>query len=444
MPEQDLVTLLVKLGVVASLASILVRSRGVKRMLLREMRTLRQQLKLSLWFAMVFGAGIATRVGTNNAYKAVDLGLEGCLLSGILGGYFTGLLSGVLISIPAMVKGEYLTMPLLAGLGVFGGLIRDCATDTEDIWSFSPFIDLNVYRLLRGGPDRRRTVFHICFFAAILAAEFLRQSLAAVFNDELLFHLPPGETPLAIVAVYATTLFAVALPLKIWNNARNELKLEEQRRSLIEARLDALTRQINPHFLFNTLNSVSSLIRTNPQQARLVIYRLSNILRRLLRRTENFCAVREELAFIDDYLAIEVTRFGDKLQVQKEIDPETLDMQLPSMLLQPLVENSIKHGLSSKIEGGTIIVRIRRVERGLHARLQVVVADDGVGIPEPRLATLLEQGIGVSNVSERLNVLFGSGSSMRIESRPGEGTRIEIEVPELRAEVKSPDLAAVS
>lgn len=439
MPEQDLVTLLVKLGVVASLASILVRSHGVKRMLLREMRTLGQQVRLSLWFALVFGAGIATRVGTKGAYKAVDLGLEGCLLSGILGGYFTGLLSGVLISIPAMIKGEYLTMPLLAALGVFGGLIRDCAADTEDIWSFSPFIDLNVYRLVRGGPDRRRTVFHICFFAAILAAEFLRQSLAAVFKD-FLFHLPPGETPLATIAVYATTLFAVALPLKIWNSARNELKLEDQRRSLIEARLDALTRQINPHFLFNTLNSVSSLIRTNPQQARLVIYRLSNILRRLLRRTENFCAVREELAFIEDYLAIEVTRFGDKLKFQKEIDPDTLDMQLPSMLLQPLVENSIKHGLSSKIEGGTIIVRTRRVERGL----QVVVADDGVGIPEPRLATLLEQGIGVSNVSERLNVLFGSGSSMRIESHPGQGTRIEIEVPELRAEVKPPDLAAVS
>src|SRR5262249_48432190 len=108
-PEGYLVTLLVKLGVVASLASILVRSAGVKRMLLREMRTLRQRLSLSIWFAAVFGAGVATRVVTGSSL-AVDLGLEGSLLAGILGGYFTGMISGVIISLPAMLRGEYLAM----------------------------------------------------------------------------------------------------------------------------------------------------------------------------------------------------------------------------------------------------------------------------------------------------------------------------------------------
>ena len=124
-----------------------------------------------------------------------------------------------------------------------------------------------------------------------------------------------------------------------------------------EARLAALTSQINPHFLFNTLNSVSSLIRTNPDQARSVVYRLSSILRRLLRKTDNLTPLREELAFIDNYMTIEMVRFGEKLRFVKEIDPETLDRLVPSMLLQPMIENSIRHGLSSKVDGGMIRVR---------------------------------------------------------------------------------------
>jgi two-component system LytT family sensor kinase len=405
-------------------------------MLMREGRTLNQRLKLALWFSAIFAAGVATRVSIR-PYEAVDLGLEGSLLAGILGGYVTGLLSGVLISIPAMFKGELLTMPLLAGVGVLGGLVRDCAPNTEEIWRFSPFFDLNIYRALRNR-DHRATLFHILFLMAILFAECMRQMLAYFFSPKAVFSIYPGwqnPHPLTIVAIYVSTVFAVVLPLKIWNNTRNEKKLEQQHRLLMQARLEALTSQINPHFLFNTLNSVSSLIRTNPNQARLMVLKLSNILRRLLKKHDNFSALRDELDFIEDYLSIEVVRFGDKLRFEKDVDAETLDMLVPSMLLQPLVENCIKHGLSSKVEGGTIRIRTRRMD----ARLHLLVEDDGVGIPEAKLATLLEQGIGVSNVNERLKVLFGTDYRMWIDSHAGRGTRIEIEVPELQT-----NLAAVS
>jgi len=233
----------------------------------------------------------------------------------------------------------------------------------------------------------------------------------------------------------ATTLFAVLIPVKIWNNTRIEKKLEEQKRLLVEARLAALTSQINPHFLFNTLNSVSSLIRTDPVKARVMVLNLARVLRRLLRKHENFSALRDELSFIQDYLSIEMVRFGDKLRFETDVESETLDLLVPSMLLQPLVENSIKHGLSGKVEGGTIRVRTRRAD----SKLRLWVEDDGVGIPETRLATLFEQGIGVSNVNERLKVLFGTGYRMWIESQPGRGTQIEIEMPELQG-----DLVAVS
>ena len=224
MLERDIVTLLVKLGVVAALASILARSNTFKRMLMRENRTMNQRLQLSLWFS-----GSSPQAWPRVCFTAVmtpwTLGLEGSLLAGILGGYVTGLLSGILISIPAMLRGELLTMPLLAGLGVLGGLLRDCAPDPEDIWRFSPFFDLSVYRLFKDSQDHRRTAFHLPFFGAILFSEFLRQTLGHFSRSKMVFYLyPPGPSPhpLSVAAVYATTLFAVTLPLKIWNNTRNE------------------------------------------------------------------------------------------------------------------------------------------------------------------------------------------------------------------------------
>ena len=425
MLEQHLVIPLVKLAVAASLASILVRFAILRRALLREERTLMQRLELALGFSAIFGAGVGTRVVTG-VYRALDLGLEGSFLSGILGGYITGLISGVLISIPAMVAGEYLAMPLFAGVGVLGGLLRDLAPEPEEIWRFSPFLD----RVLRPELPTRTRIFHLVFVLTILFAEGLRWLGLQLYNKGTFALYTADETRMGLLlAIFTTTVFAVTLPLKIWNNTRNEEKLESQQRLLNEARLAALTRQINPHFLFNTLNSISSLVRTDPEQARRVIYKLSNILRRLLRKNDNLSPLREELQFIDDYMGIELVRFGDKLRFEKEVDSTTLDRLVPSMLLQPLVENSIKHGLSPKVEGGMIRVR-SRIENG---RLHLLVEDDGVGIPEPKLATLFEQGIGISNVNERLKVLFGDDYRMWIDSRPGFGTQTEIEIPELKS-----------
>lgn len=432
MPAQPiellLVILLVKLAVAASVASILTRSQRFQRMLMREERTLVQRVQMAFVCATIFGSGVLTRVLTKDAYAAVDLGMEGSLALGLLGGYVTGLMSGVLISIPAMFNGELMSMPLFAAAGVVGGLLRDIAPDREAIWAFSPFPDLNLWRLARKR-DLRLPGFSLLCILAILLAELLRSEIARFPQHRGVFAIQQKWSPLSpwtIVAVYATTLFATVLPIKVWNSNRNEKKLEQQQLRLNEAKLAALSRQINPHFLFNTLNSVASLIRQDPEQARQVVYKLSNILRRLLRQQDNLTALREELSFIDDYLAIEKVRFGEKLNVVKDIDPATLDMLVPSMLLQPIVENSIRHGLSSKVSGGTIRLR-SRIAGG---RLQILVEDDGVGIPENKLATLFEQGIGINNVNERLKVLFGDDYKMWVDSKLGEGTSTGIELPE--------------
>ncbi len=426
----QLVVLLLRLAAAASLGSVLSRFTAFQRMLMREERTLVQRVKLALGCSAAYGAGVATRVFIP-AYQAVDLGLEGSLVAGMVGGYVTGLLSGVLISIPALINGELMSMPLFAGVGVLGGLLRDVAPEKEDIWRFSPLFSLSPLRW-RQRSYRYRVLFQLGCLFSIVFAELLRSAVARLFAVKAgVFSLAQiwGAPHLATaIAICASTVFAVMLPLKIWNNTRNEKKLEAQQLRLNEARLAALTSQINPHFLFNTLNSVSSLIRSNPEQARNVVYKLSSILRRLLRKTDNLTPLREELAFIDNYMSIEMVRFGEKLRFIKEIEPETLDRLVPSMLLQPIIENSIRHGLSSKVEGGMIRVRTWLAD----GKLQLMVEDDGVGIPETRLATLFEQGIGVSNVNERLKVLFGQDYRMWIDSKPGEGTRTGIEIPEVQ------------
>jgi two-component system, LytTR family, sensor kinase len=422
--EQWLAILLVKLAVAASLASILSRSSRFLGLLLKDERTMLERLELGLGISAFCAAGATTRLLTN--YQAVDLSLEGSLVAGMIGGYVPGLLTGVIASIPCMIKGEYLSMTLYAAVGVLGGMLRDLAQDPEVIWRFSPFFDLSLYRFLRYPADRRRSASQLAILFTILLAELLRETLARLFEPGRIFVLKPTwQGALGTAAIYVTTVFATSIPIKIWNSARNERLLDAKERLLTQAKLAALSSQINPHFLFNTLNTVSSLIRTNPEQARRVVYKLSHILRRLLRKHDNFSPLREEIAFIEDYLSIETQRFGDKLRIETGIDPATLDLQVPSMVLQPIVENSIKHGLSAKIEGGRISIRSELRE----GRLHLLVEDDGVGIEESRLAAMFDLGIGVSNVNERLKVLFGQNYRLSIHSKLGEGTRTEIDLP---------------
>jgi two-component system LytT family sensor kinase len=329
-----------------------------------------------------------------------------------------------------MLHGEWMTMPMLAGTGLLGGLLRDLAPDPEEIWKFSPVFDLlGGYRFFRKGWDAAQSGFQVAFLAAVLGGVFLYSFVAALFGPKVLVPIVPPSPWMA--AGYITLVFCIAVPLKIWSSALTERKLESQGRLLVEARLAALTNQINPHFLFNTLNSIGALIRVDPDEARSVLYKLSSILRRLLRKPEALAPLREELAFVDDYLAIEQVRFGDKLRIAREIDPETLHHPVPTMMLQPLVENSIRHGLAGQVAGGTITLRSRRE----NSRLIVTIEDNGAGIAEDKLKELFSNsGIGISNVNERLRVLFQDRYRMTIDSREGEGTRTQIELPLLASE----------
>jgi len=427
--DRLLITLLIKIAAAASIASILSRSGRFLGLLMRDARSIGANLQLSLAVSLLCAAGSLVRL--HSPYAAADICFEASMVCGIVGGYVAGLVGGVVCSLPATLSGEFLAMPLYAAAGVLGGLLRDLAPDVEDVWTFSPFFDLSLWRLVRNKAHRARSIYHVVMLLALLSAELMRYLALQVFDKRFIFTLYQRQSDLATVgAVCLTTIFTISLPLKIWNSARNERLLDAKERLLVQARLAALSTQINPHFLFNTLNTVSSLIRTNPEKARQVVYRLSSILRRLLSKSDNFTPLRDELSFIDDYLSIEMARFGDKLHFSKEIDEQAMDRLVPTMILQPLIENSIKHGLAAKLNGGSIRLSGQLRDEGERRRLQLVVEDDGVGIEEERLATLLEQaGIGVSNVNERLQVLFGSAYRLEVFSKPGAGTRTEIEIP---------------
>jgi two-component system LytT family sensor kinase len=332
-------------------------------------------------------------------------------------------------------------MPLNVFAGIVAGWLRRFAPEQEDIWSFSPFIDQSLYRMIRRNLPRPRVFdWQVTFFATVVALRFLQteiwrfwpNSIFSLESPELWVNGTRGTLNgyLLESAIYLTVVMVVGTELKIFNSVRIQIKLEEQERLLLQARMTALQNQINPHFLFNTLNSISSLVRFDPDTAREMILKLATILRRLLHSTDSFVTLREEVEFIDHYLDIEVVRFGrDKLNVIKDLQPGSLDAMVPSMLLQPLVENCIKHGLASKIDGGSITLRSRLIK----SRLVIEVEDDGIGMGA---AQLLERpdglgggGIGMANVAERLKVLYGDAAKMIIESREGRGTLVRLRLP---------------
>ena len=420
-----LTTLVVKLAVVAALATMLVRYRRFRHILIFERRAWPDRLTFALALGIPLTAGVAARLLLN--YDAADLTLEGSFLAGLIAGPYAGALVGVMVGIPPLGAGEWGALPFAVGCGFAGGGLRELCPK-ESIWHLSPFVFTSLHRRAWQMIRSMHVDWQVVLLVAPVALELLRQGVGARWNQRLFsLHGAPLGSPWLMFVVLLATILGVATPIKIWNNARIEHRLQEQEKLLLAAKIDALANQISPHFLFNTLTSISSLIRTQPETARMLITKLSGLLRRFMRSTDHFVTLREELESIDEYLDIEVVRFGPQLKVDKQIAPQTLDVIVPSMLLQPLVENSIKHGLARKVGGGRIT--IKALVRDGHTVIEV--HDDGLGMSEERLGHALSDGIGLSNVNERLRTIYGANYQLKLRSVAGEGTCASIEIPDL-------------
>jgi two-component sensor histidine kinase len=208
---------------------------------------------------------------------------------------------------------------------------------------------------------------------------------------------------------------------------KSQFELERVENRLLESRLNVLRLQLEPHFLFNTLNTISSEVAANPELAREMIEDLGALLRRSLEcQDSNEISLAQELALLDRYLAIQKLRFGERIDIRIDVDPDTLSAMVPSMLLQPILENAFRHGIEGRLAGGSIALTARQ-QGGL---LHIEVVDDGVGLP-PRWRMETCAGLGLRVTSERLEALYsGKGEhGLTVSRRKAGGTKVEIQIP---------------
>jgi Histidine kinase len=223
------------------------------------------------------------------------------------------------------------------------------------------------------------------------------------------------------VAMLEQVAFAVARRIDVVRLTRerfaSRLREEEAQRRAVEARLEALRAQIHPHFLFNALNTVGHLIHAAPSRALGTLLKLTEVLRQVLRADTRLTRLREELALVNAYLEIEQARFEERLRVGIDVPDALLEALVPPLVLQPLVENAVKHGISPLASGGVVTVRARETEPlGDERRLELVVADTGRG---PRTEATPRHGIGLANLERRLSLAFGSRASVALVREDG-------------------------
>ncbi len=212
-------------------------------------------------------------------------------------------------------------------------------------------------------------------------------------------------------------------------------ELTEKAQLAADARLDALRAQINPHFLFNTLNTIASKSRTDPDEARQLLQRLADFFRYATQQEGHFAEFAHEYFFVRTYLSLEQARFDDRLNIHYDIDPQVLATSVPVLIIQPLVENAVKHGIAPKPGGGTLGLRAR--VDPLAGSIRIGVRDDGVGMDSELLTEVATgtydspegHGVGLRNIHERLERLYGNRYQFDIRSSPGKGTRITLELP---------------
>jgi two-component system LytT family sensor kinase len=224
-----------------------------------------------------------------------------------------------------------------------------------------------------------------------------------------------------------------------WVSSQLELaELDASRSRLMEAEVRALRAQISPHFIYNSLTTIASFTRTDPERARELLLDFADFTRYSFRRYGASTTLAEELRSIEHYVVLEQARFGERLNVTLQVAPEVLSVRIPFLCLQPLVENAVRHGLEGRPEGGTVRLIARDAER----ECVITVEDDGVGAEPDEIRSVLagdpaSDSVGLGNVDERLRVAFGDEYGLVVETAPGAGTKVTVRVPKFAPGVQA-------
>lgn len=300
---------------------------------------------------------------------------------------------------------------------------------------------VNRYRVYASAPTGERLM---ALFASLVMA-FLHETVSNImfylprhifgveaFTNSIL-HRIINFYPAGIIdrLIEYWILYAIFSAIEYQRKFRDkQIELAQVEGQLFGAQLNALRLQLQPHFLFNTLNTISSLMEIDIKGAQRIVSKLGSLLRGVLDKDKrNLIPLREELEFIKSYLGIEQARFNDRLSIQYNIDEDTLGAMVPTLVLQPLVENAIKHGFARKTGKGEIQVRTKIAGN----QIVMTIKDDGAG-SNHSTHQLLDEGIGLKNVKERLNLLYKEHYQLTIHSAPGAGFEVNITIPYQRQE----------
>ncbi len=425
-----LINLLLRIAVMAGIISLVLGFRFVSDFLVRSRRAV-SQANMTLLLSVILIAGVLVRRLV--AQGAMDLSLEGVILAGLLGGVWVGTGVGLAVGLACYFLGEVMALPFYLGVGLVSGALFRMLGERGVIWSFSlnPFLIVYNFleRLFRGRLDRNFIPFALCIGFALL-----RYQLITRFGVQRLYGFVPRDQFL-IALDLAVTVYTLGIALKIVSNTRLEIILREEEKQLIHARLSTLRGQVNPHFLFNTLNSISALIRTDAEKAREMTRRLAQIFRKSLEDMADNHTLAEEMEFIENYLSIERVRFGEKLSMSNDIEPEAAMFMVPSMILQPLVENAVKHGISRTAEGGLVQIRARRLDNGV----EIVIENDGPAEGPYDFNEMLSRGFGLQNVVERLEIHSCGMGSLELSHREEGGAIVRMFMPDPGEKREVPD-----
>ncbi len=303
------------------------------------------------------------------------------------------------------------------------------------LWALTTLV---IFWLARRFPlDRGRVLTGLAVhLAAAVGIALARSGVMVVLSWYLpwvrprTFSLQFWSTSSQNVLFYALLLGIGHLLLYYRRYRERERAAEQLEKGLTEARLQALKMQLQPHFLFNTLNAISALIPADAQPARRMVARLGDLLRATLEHeATQEVTLREEMAFLEPYLEIEQARLEDRLTVVIDVAPDTLDARVPHLLLQPLVENAIRHGIASRIEPGRVVIS---ASRGADEVLLLEIRDDGRGLDRDHGARA-RRGVGLTNIRARLEQLYGPGHRFTLENHAEGGLLVRIRLPYRRA-----------
>ena len=294
--------------------------------------------------------------------------------------------------------------------------IQQGALSPDDTPPFAPGMDSNIVAMTRGGPPPLAPPLNRSGF-------FVGSSFQPSRWTQFL-HLAMMRTQFTIPVYWCIVCICWVIGHFQEANEREQRTLELETR-LTQANLQALKMQLQPHFLFNTLNAISSLILENPKAADDMIGSLSQFLRTTLDiSAKNEIPLRAELEFLEHYLEIQQTRFGERLKIRREVEPAVLDALVAPLILQPLVENAIRHGIESRESGGTIMIRATR-EKDV---LCLEISDDGEGFSGGQLLRP-GNGVGLCNTEARLQALYPGNYQFKLTANEPTGARVSIDIP---------------